>query len=245
VTVVSRVFRRAFGVWRNPVFLVPALIIPAASVLLSRLLSSLLAHAHSSALAPTGLADLLLAGAIRLAALWASLALLALAIGLIRNESATFANRLVPFGTFWRVVLVGGVSGLVCLIGLVFLIVPGLYAAVVWSQVAAVMVDGRADFFDSLEASQDLTRGSRGTVFVVQACAFLLLLVPVLVGFAFGLPMRMQDWSWTTTLAMTLVMTPLGAFNWAVGAALYLDLIASAAPLAQSDYFLAPSNAPS
>ena len=243
---VGRVFRRAFDTWRNPVFLVPALIIPVASLLLSRVLNAALAPVHFGPFAPLiVMADFLLGGAIKLAIAWAGLALLPLAIGLMRGESATFTSRLVPFGVFLRLVLVGGVAGLVGLVGLVLLIVPGIYVAIVWSQISALMVDGRADFFDAIEASQDLTRGSRGAVFVVEAAVLLLLLAPVLIGFTLGLPLHLQDWSWTATVAMALVMTPLGAFNWAVTAALYLELVASAAPLTRAGYFLAPVDSPS
>lgn len=243
---VGRVFRRALETWRNPVFLVPAVIVSVASLLVPRVLNTVLAPFHFGSFAPLiALTDIVLGGVVRLAIAWAGLALLALALALQRGEPATFASRLVPFGVFVRWVFVGAVVGLVGLVGLVLLIVPGIYVGIVWSQVTALMVDGRADFFDALEASQDLTRGSRGAVFVVEAGVVLLLIAPVLVGLAVGLPMHVQDWSWTATVVMALLMTPLAAFNWAVTAALYLDLVASAAPLTKAGYFLAPANSPS
>jgi membrane-anchored glycerophosphoryl diester phosphodiesterase (GDPDase) len=67
--------------------------------------------------------------------------------------------------------------GLRILVGFLFLIVPGVYLAVVWSlTIPVVVLEGR-HLPDALARSADLTRGHRGRVFLI----YFLLLVMVYV----------------------------------------------------------------
>ena len=57
------------------------------------------------------------------------------------------------------------------LLGFAFLIVPGLYLLGRWSQVTLALVDGRAQWFDSADASAGLTAGFRPAILIVLLSA--------------------------------------------------------------------------
>jgi len=243
---VGRVFRRGFEVWRNPVYLMPALCLAATTGLLGRLLalpptaSGLSWHTFEMFAAWLGMAV-----AIGIVAIWPGATLFSVALGLLRGQPATFVSRWMPAGLFLRLVLVEGAAGIVIFLGFLLFIAPGMFALVVWSQVRGLMVDGRSKFFDALEDSQDLTRGSRGDVFAMALGIFLLGAISFGCAALIRLASGAGPDSWASFVIQLMCSSPVSAFATAAAAAMYLELVAVAAPLAQSDYFLAPANLPS
>lgn len=238
---VGRVFRRGFEVWRNPAFLLPGLLLFAAGAIVTHVLAPDVATLSLSAVALRFLAMV----GVFLALGWPAATLLALAIALLRGEEASFGRCWVSLGLFIRLTLVELVVSLVVVLGLLLFLAPGLYATVVWSQVRPSIVDGRASFFDALDKSLDLTRGSRGELFAVMLCGGALLLLSFGCASAVRLLLGAAPDSWTMALLQMLLTSPVTALLSAVGAAVYLELVAAGAPLTQSSYFLAPANSPS
>ncbi|HET6507797.1 MAG TPA: hypothetical protein VFG42_13490 [Baekduia sp.] len=64
------------------------------------------------------------------------------------------------------------VNGLGVAIGLVLLIVPGLFLLTIWSVVAPVIVIERTRLLEAFRRSHDLVRGNGGPVFVVILIVF-------------------------------------------------------------------------
>jgi hypothetical protein len=142
-----------------------------------------------------------------------------------------------------RLAVVATTIFVVAAIGCLLLLVPGIFVFVVWSQAWALMVDDRASFFDALEKSQDLTRESRGEVFATLLCGFILAAVLLGVWLALALHRISPVPSWPMTLLTIVWFAPLGAFNTAVSAALYVNLLALTRPLTRAAFFLAPTEA--
>jgi hypothetical protein len=57
------------------------------------------------------------------------------------------------------------VAGLGMMVGLILLIVPGIFLAVLWLVAAPVLVTEKRDIMESLKRSADLTRGHRWAIF--------------------------------------------------------------------------------
>jgi hypothetical protein len=147
---------------------------------------------------------------------------------------------------YLRLVVVTMAIGLVAGIGCLLLVVPGIFALVVWSQAWALMVDGRASFLDALEKSQDLTHGSRADVFATLLCGEMLSAVMVVVWFAVefhGIPRVLSVPSWPMTLLSAVLGAPIRAFGTALSAALYVHLLGASRPLTRAEFFLAPTEA--
>jgi hypothetical protein len=239
---VQRVFRQAFAICSNRSFLVPALVVPAVMTLVMKTLSPDLVprsdplNLHIFVVVIERLAVTVAVGVL---SLWPYASLLSLAIAVARGETATLLDRWVSFGLFLRLLLVELVAGLVTLLGLFCLLVPGVFVIIVWSQVRALLVDGRASFFDALGASQDLTSGSRADIFAAMLCVWIL--SAAVFGLQFGIGKLIGPTSWSFTLLSLSWSAPLAAFIAAFSAALYLDLLATSRPLTRSEFFLAPS----
>lgn len=85
----------------------------------------------------------------------------------------------------WPLVWVGFVAGLAEGIGLVLLIVPGLFLLVIWSVLQPVIVvEGLS--FDGLARSRELVRGNGWNVLGLMAVVVLITLVVLVLGAAFG-----------------------------------------------------------
>jgi hypothetical protein len=242
---VQRVFRQAFAICSNRSFLAPAVLVAVALVVLRRSVALPYAAPGTAPdvhLLVRGFLSLLTA-ALTFLSFWPGASLLSLAIAVARGRSTSLVDCWVPVGVYLRLVVVTIAISLVAGIGCLLLVVPGIFALVVWSQAWALMVDGRASFFDALEKSQDLTRGSRGDVFATLLCSLMLSAVVVGVGFAVALHGALRVPSWPMTLLSALWGAPLSAFGTALSAALYVDLLAVSRPLTRAEFFLAPTEA--
>jgi hypothetical protein len=73
-----------------------------------------------------------------------------------------------------QLIIVGFVAGVVILIGLIALIVPGLYLITIWSVFVPVIVIERTPGLGSLARSRELVRGNGWQVFAVLFVLFVL-----------------------------------------------------------------------
>jgi uncharacterized membrane protein len=72
------------------------------------------------------------------------------------------------FGGFDRVVQALAAGIVMCLligVGLLFLIVPGIYLALMWSLTNLVIAETQQDFWTAMQTSADLTKGYRWEIF--------------------------------------------------------------------------------
>lgn len=78
------------------------------------------------------------------------------------------ARDLVPSGlVFLNYLAVSILYGLLVGVGLVLLIVPGIYLAIRYGLAGFLVVDGKADALGAFSRSAQLTRGARGSLFVL------------------------------------------------------------------------------
>lgn len=89
-------------------------------------------------------------------------------------------------GSMLRVVLITFAVGIAAGIGLFFLIVPGVYLWLMWSLAVPVTVLEGGGLNASTTRSQELTRGSRGRIFVVY---LLVIGLAIVVGTIFQMPL--------------------------------------------------------
>jgi uncharacterized membrane protein len=110
-------------------------------------------------------------------------------------------RELVPDGrTFLNYLAVSILYGLMVTVGLLLLIVPGVYLAVRYAFAGFLVADRRTEVLDSFHESSELTRGVRGRLFLLMLVLFLLNLAGALlfgVGLLFTVPL--------SAFAMTLV----------------------------------------
>lgn len=122
-----------------------------------------------------------------------------------------------------RILPVIGVSlvfAILVLFGFVFLVVPGIILAVMWSVVTPIAVEERPGVFGAFNRSQDLTKGARWKIFglflLVVLIAMAISLACTLVSTAV-LGMSYQNPAnalMTSTLIMKLVVSTLVAALW-------------------------------
>ncbi len=92
---------------------------------------------------------------------------------LVRATVAHSEGRKAAFGesamagltAAWPLFLVGLLTGLGIVVGLLLLIVPGIMLYILWSVAAPALVEERLGPVEALGRSRDLTRGARWTVF--------------------------------------------------------------------------------
>src|SRR4051794_11013513 len=82
-------------------------------------------------------------------------------IGSLFSAASPFIGRLVGAGIL---------AGLAILIGLFFLLAPGLFLMTIWAVIIPVIVLERVGVFDSFGRSQQLVKGSGWPVFGVLIC---------------------------------------------------------------------------
>src|SRR5689334_5946560 len=73
-----------------------------------------------------------------------------------------------------QLILVGFIAGVVIVVGLIALVVPGLYLVTIWSVFVPVIVLERAPGLSSLSRSRELVRGNGWQVFWVLFVLFVL-----------------------------------------------------------------------
>jgi uncharacterized membrane protein len=113
--------------------------------------------------------------------------LIVIALKIARGEPAAYGDLLPSTSLVLRYFLAGLLVGMLIALGLVLLIIPGVYLLVRYSMVRFAIIDG-ASVTDSLRTSAELTQGARwhllGFLLVVIAlniAGAILLLVPLLV----------------------------------------------------------------
>jgi Membrane domain of glycerophosphoryl diester phosphodiesterase len=89
-------------------------------------------------------------------------------------------------GSMARVVLIAFAVGVAAGIGLIFLIVPGVYLWLMWSLAVPVTVLEGGGLNVCTTRSKELTRGSRGRIFVIY---FLVIVLAIVVGTIFQIPL--------------------------------------------------------
>lgn len=94
-----------------------------------------------------------------------------MAVGLrgLRGQPAAVSRLWIPAGTFVRLVAVLLGAFVPIAAGLALLVVPGIWLSVRWSQLEALILDGRASWFEALHESSVLTAGSRWRVLAILA----------------------------------------------------------------------------
>jgi hypothetical protein len=84
---------------------------------------------------------------------------------------------------FWSVAVASIVAGIAIWVGLLIVVVPGLYLLTIWAVVMPVLVIERRGVIEAFERSQQLVRGHGWQVFGTLVLLFLVL---ILVGVVFG-----------------------------------------------------------
>jgi hypothetical protein len=174
---IGRVFERGFGtIGRNP--LVTLGIAFAFGAVPFGLLSYAMENYQPETFGTVGELGGIAAGA---ASLVVSILLAMISQGaLVRATVAHSEGRKAGFGesamtgltAAWRLFLVGLLSGLGIVAGLIFLVVPGIMLYVIWSVAAPALVEEGLGPVDALERSRDLTRGARWSVFALSLVIF-------------------------------------------------------------------------
>lgn len=100
---------------------------------------------------------------------WFSLTLARVALAILRGQVPGILNQWVPVTAALRIGFVSVVLLAPILLGLLALIVPGLYLAARWSQVTLLLIDNQAKWFDAAEASSWLTAGRRSAILLLLA----------------------------------------------------------------------------
>jgi hypothetical protein len=86
-------------------------------------------------------------------------------IGSLFGAASPFIGKLIGAGIL---------AGIAITIGLILLIVPGLFLLTIWAVIVPVIVLERAGVFDSFGRSQQLVKGSGWSVFGVLICLFII-----------------------------------------------------------------------
>lgn len=89
-------------------------------------------------------------------------------------------------GSMLRVILITLAIGIAAGIGLIFLIVPGVYLWLMWSLAIPVTVLEGGGLNASTRRSKNLTRGCRGQIFLIY---LLLIVLAIVTGFIFQIPL--------------------------------------------------------
>lgn len=99
------------------------------------------------------------------------------------GRKATLSDSMdAAMRSFWMLLAVGIVSGIAIAIGAVFLLIPGIFLALIWFVVGPVVVAERADFGQAFSRSMKLTENHRWVILgliVIYVIASWVLMIPV------------------------------------------------------------------
>jgi hypothetical protein len=119
--------------------------------------------------------------------LFLGVGLTVIALKLARGEHSSYSDIMPKGELVWRFLVAGILSGIFMAIGLVLLIIPGIYLMMRYSMVRFAVIDG-ASITESLRKSAELTRGSKWhllgfilVIILINIVGALLLLVGLLV----------------------------------------------------------------
>jgi len=129
------------------------------------------------------------------------------------------------------VIVVSILFGIMVLLGLILLVVPGIILAVMWSVVVPITVEERTGILGAFNRSQELTRGARWTIFGLFLLIFLIglgiglvgiLVSTVILGLSYENPAISAS---APALVMNaLVLTLASAFSSALITSLFVEL---------------------
>ncbi|RXZ65913.1 hypothetical protein ETX26_04095 [Pelagerythrobacter rhizovicinus] len=145
-------------------------------------------------------------------------ALIAHVVGsyLILERMLELRGRVGSGGTrIWAYVGLALLTGFGMILGLLFLIVPGLILAVRWSAASGFLIARRAGVIEAMGASWNVTRGHSWPIFFAGLVCFLLALVPIVavssfIEFAGAGPVGAAIGTGLTDAITTAVFLPLG-----------------------------------
>lgn len=100
-----------------------------------------------------------------------------------RGERPAVADLFAGFGNYWQVVLANFVVGLIVILGLLFLVVPGLVFICKFLFVPYLVVERRMRAFDAMNESWRMTEGHGWTLFLAVLLAIAVAIAGVM---AFG-----------------------------------------------------------
>jgi hypothetical protein len=134
-------------------------------------------------------------------------------IGSLFGAASPFIGRLIGAGIL---------AGIAITIGLILLIVPGLYLLTIWAVIVPVIVLERVGVFDSFGRSQQLVKGYGWPVLGVLVCLFIIQIVVSLIVNAifYGILSNLAGYLIGDLISRTLI-APLSALAAAV---LYFEL---------------------
>lgn len=149
-----------------------------------------------------------------------------------QGHRASFGECLsVAIGRIVPVILVSFLFGIMVVLGLILVVVPGIMLAVMWSVVVPVTVEERMGVFGAFNRAQDLTRGARWTIFGLFLLIFLfgmgigiagVLLSTLTMGMSYENPAIST--SLPAMVMNVLVLTLASAFSSALVTSLYVEL---------------------
>ncbi len=90
---------------------------------------------------------------------------------LLQNHTPKFSDFFLGFRFFVPLLLTGLISGVLTALGLVALVIPGLYLMVAYLFAYSLVVDRRLDFWPAMELSRR-TVTPCGSVFSASACSW-------------------------------------------------------------------------
>jgi Membrane domain of glycerophosphoryl diester phosphodiesterase len=184
----SELLDRTFHLYRNHFLLfVGITAIPQLAVLLLRLVG---AAAAVSGQFIGVIVSILFAGLVSYIAIAVSHAATVMSVSDLHLDRATSiaSAYTAAKGSMLRVVGISFVIGLAVGIGFLFLIAPGIYLALAWSLAIPVTVLEGGGLSVSTTRSQNLTKGSRGRIFVIY---LLLAILTIVVSLIIELPLQM------------------------------------------------------
>jgi hypothetical protein len=134
-------------------------------------------------------------------------------IGSLLSSSAPFIPTLI---------LAGLLAGIGITIGLILIVVPGLFLITIWAVIAPVIVLERVGVFESFGRSSELTKGNRWRVFGVLVLLFII--TAVIGGIVSGIFRAIADSFVTIAIGDLLVHMFLGPLSALAAAILYFGL---------------------
>lgn len=109
-----------------------------------------------------------------------------IAIETARGNSVSWDLFIMPASVYVQVGVVVLACGMMVSAGILFFVIPGIFLALMWSQVYYLLVDRKAQWFQALPMSQKLTEGNKillfelfCRLFVISMPLFILALVIV------------------------------------------------------------------
>jgi Membrane domain of glycerophosphoryl diester phosphodiesterase len=183
----SELLDRTFHLYRNHFLLfVGITAIPQLLVLMLRLVGAVMITGRTFALFGSVLG--LVAGLISYAAIEISQAATVMAVSNIHLERPVSIGAAFSAAkqSMWRVIGISFAVAIAVGVALIFLIIPGIYVALMWSLAIPVTVLEGGGLAVSTTRSKELTKGSRGRIFVIY---LLILVLTMIVAIIFQMPL--------------------------------------------------------